>query len=74
MAVTCCTTMTAGFTIIKGVITVLIITFRKTGEDITRSAIANITNSIIAIILSPGTNIRDTPDNPQKRKNGRNET
>jgi hypothetical protein len=73
-AVTCTTTMMAGFTFIKVVSTVFIITFRKTSEDITRSDIANITNSIIAIILSRGTNIRDTPGTPQDRKNGGNET
>jgi hypothetical protein len=66
--------MMVGFTFIKAVITVLIITFRKTCEGITRSAIANITNSIIAIILSRGTNIRDTPGAPQERKNGGIET
>jgi hypothetical protein len=64
----------AGFTFIKAVITVFIITFPKTGEDITRSAIANIMNSIIAIILIRGTNIRDTPATLQERKNGGNET
>jgi hypothetical protein len=66
--------MMAGFTFIKVVSTVFIITFRKTSEDITRSDIANITNSIIAIILSRGTNIRDIPGTPQERKNGGNET
>jgi predicted ThiF/HesA family dinucleotide-utilizing enzyme len=66
--------MMAGFTFIKAVSTVFIITFRKTSEDITRSAIANITNSIIAIILSRGTNIPDTQGIPQERKNGGTET
>lgn len=70
----CCTAMMAGFTFIKVVITVLIMTFRKMREDITRSVIANIMNSIIAIILRRETNIRDTPDNPREGKNGGNET
>jgi hypothetical protein len=65
--------MMAGFTFIKAVSTVFIITFRKTSEDITRSAIANITNSIIAIILIRGTNIRGTQGTPQEGKNGRDE-
>jgi hypothetical protein len=66
--------MMVGFTFFKAVITVLIITFRKTCEDLTRSAIANITNSFIVNILSRGTNIRDTPGTPQEKKNGGNET
>jgi len=73
-ALTCTITMMAGFTFIKVVSTVFIITFRKTCEDITRSAIANITNSIIGNILTRGTNIRDTQGTPQERKNGGNET
>ena len=57
-----------------GVRTVLIITLRKRSEDITTSATANITNSIIAIILINGTNIPGIPSNPQDRKIGGNET
>jgi hypothetical protein len=64
----------AGFTFTKPVITVLIIPFRKMCEEITMSDIANIMSSIIVIILSPGTNIRDTLDTPQERKNGGIET
>ena len=64
----------AGFTFMVAVDTVFIITLRKTSGDITTSATANITNSIIAIILTRGTNIRDTPGTPQDRKNGGNET
>ncbi len=67
------TTMMAGFTFIKAVITVFIITYRKTSKDITRSNIANITNRIIAITLIHGTDIRDTPDTLQEGKNGGNE-
>jgi hypothetical protein len=37
------------------------------------SAIANITNNIIAITLTRGTNIRDTPASSPEWKNGRNE-
>ena len=66
--------MTAGYTFIKAVITNLIIMFRNSCKDLTRNAIANITNSIIAIILVRGTNIRDTPGTPREWKNGRNET
>lgn len=54
--------------------TVLVITLRKRSEDITTSATANITNSIIAIILTNGTNIRGIPSNPQDGKIGGNET
>jgi hypothetical protein len=38
--------------------TVFIITLRKTSEDITGRAIANITSIIIAIVLTCGANIR----------------
>jgi hypothetical protein len=68
------TTIMVGFTIIMGACTVLIITLRKRSEDITTSATANITNSIIAIILTNGTNIPVIPGNPQDRKIGGNET
>jgi hypothetical protein len=64
------TTMMAGFTFMRVVRTVFIITLRKTSEDITTSAIANITNSTIVNILTRRTNIRDTPATPQDRKNG----
>ena len=67
------TTITAGFTIMMEARTVLVITLRKTSEDITTSATANITNSIIAIILTNGTNIPGIPGNPQDRKIGGNE-
>jgi len=62
------------FTVMIAVRTVLIITLRKRSEDITTSAIANITNSIIEIILTDGTNIPGIPGNPQDRKIGGNET
>jgi hypothetical protein len=68
------TTIMAGFTVIMGACIVLIITLRKRSEDTTTSATANITNSIIAIILTNGTNIRGIPSNPQDRKIGGNET
>ena len=45
---------------------------QDTSEDITRSATAIITNSIIAIVLTRGANIRDTPGNPEDRKIGWN--
>jgi hypothetical protein len=64
----------AGFTIMMAARTVFTITLRKISEDITTSATANITNSIIAIILTNGTNIRGIPSNPQDRKKGGNET
>jgi len=57
-----------------GARTVLIITLRKRSEDITTSATEKITNSIIAIILTNGTNIPGIPGNPQDRKIGGNET
>jgi hypothetical protein len=63
--------MMAGFTFTKVVSSVFIIMFRKSSEDITRSVIANTTNSIIEIILSRGINIRDIPGTPQESKNGR---
>jgi hypothetical protein len=66
--------MMVEFTIIKAVISVLIITFRKTCEEITRSGTEKIANSIIAIILTGGTNIRNTLGHPQDIKVGRNET
>jgi len=68
------TIMMAGFTFIKVVSTVFIMTFRQTSEDITRSPIANITNSIIENILTLGTNIRDTQGTPQEKRNGGNKT
>jgi len=68
------TTMMAGFTFIKVVSTVFIMTFRQTSEDIMRSPIANITNSIIENILTLGTNIRDTQGTPQEKRNGGNKT
>ncbi len=68
------TTMMAGFTFIKVVSTVFIMTFRQTSEDITRSPTANITNSIIENILTLGTNIRDTQGTPQEKRNGGNKT
>ncbi len=64
----------AGSTSMMAVRSVFIITFRKTSEDITRSTIEKITNSIIAIIVTGRTNIRDTPGNPRERKTGGNET
>jgi hypothetical protein len=64
----------AGFTFMKAVRTVFIITLRRISEDITTSATANITNSIIVNILNRRTNIRDTPGTPQGRKNGGIET
>jgi len=51
----------ANFAVMMAVRTVFIITLRKTNEGITRSATANITNSIIAIALTRGTNIRNSP-------------
>jgi hypothetical protein len=68
------TTIMVGFTIMIEARTVLVITFRKRSEDITTSATANITNSIIAIILNNGTNIRGIQSNPQDSKIGGNET
>jgi len=68
------TTIMGGFTITVEARTVLVITLRKRSEDITTSATANITNSIIAIILTNGTNIPGIPGNPQDRKVGGNET
>ncbi|OGQ00153.1 MAG: hypothetical protein A2026_16350 [Deltaproteobacteria bacterium RBG_19FT_COMBO_46_12] len=73
-AMTSTTTMMAGFTFIKVVSTVFIMTFRQTSEDITRSPIANITNSIIENILTLGTNIQDTQGTPQEKRNGGNKT
>jgi len=70
----CTTTIMVGFTFMMAVHTVLIITLRKTSEDITTSAIVDISNSIIAIILTRGTSIRAIPDNPQDMKNGGIET
>ena len=52
--------------------TVFTIMLRKTSEDITRIATAIIANSIIAIVLTRGANIRDTPGNTKDRKIGRN--
>ncbi len=45
---------------------------KMTSEDITRGAAAIITNNIIAIVLTRGGNIRDTPGNPEDRKIGCN--
>ena len=70
----CTTTIMAGFTFMRAVRTVFIITLPKTSEDITTGATANITNSTIVNILSRGTNIPDTPGTPQDRKNGGIET
>jgi hypothetical protein len=67
------TTMMAGFTIMIEARTVLVITLRKRSEDITTSATAKTTNSIIAIILTNGTNIRGIPSNAQDMKIGGNE-
>ena len=72
--VTCCTTMMVDFTFIKAVISVLIITFRKTCEEITRSGTEKIVNSIIAIILTGGTNIRNTLGHPGDLTIGSDET
>jgi hypothetical protein len=66
--------MMAGFTFMRAVRTVFIITLHKTSDDITTSATANITNSIIVNILTRRTNIRDTPGTPQDRKIGGIET
>ena len=68
------TTIMAGFTIMMDARTVLIITPRKRSEDITTSATAKITNSIIAIILTNRTNIRGIPSNLQDMKIGGSET
>ena len=68
------TTIMAGFTIIVGAYTVLAITLHKRSEDITTSATANITKSMIAIILTNGTNVQGIPSNPQDMKIGGNET
>jgi hypothetical protein len=68
------TTIMGGFTFMRAVRTVFIITLHKTSEDSTTSATANITNSIIANILSRRTNIPDTPGTTQDRKNGGIET
>jgi hypothetical protein len=46
---------------------------RKTNEHITTSSTPEIASSIIAIILTGGTNIRNTPGHPQDRKIGGNE-
>jgi hypothetical protein len=73
-AVGCITTMMAGFTFIRAVRSVFIITLRKTCEEITKSTTAKIANSIIAIIINGGTNIRDTPGHHRERKIGGNET
>jgi hypothetical protein len=67
------TTIMAGSTSMMAVHSVFIITFRKTSEDITRSATAQIATSIIAIIITGRTNIRDTPGNPRERKIGGND-
>jgi hypothetical protein len=64
----------AGFTFMMAKRIVFIIMLRKNSEDNTRSAIANITNSIITIILTRGNNIRATPGTPQDKKIGGNET
>jgi hypothetical protein len=66
--------MMADFTVMIEARTVLVITLRKRSEDITTSATAKITNSIIAMILTNGTNIRGIPRNPQDMKIGDNET
>jgi len=68
------TIIVAGFTFIVGPRTVLVITLRKRSEDITTSATANITNSIIANILTNGTNVEGIPSNPQGMKIEGNET
>jgi hypothetical protein len=68
------TTIMADFTIIVEARIVLVITLRKRSEDITTSATANIGNSIIAIILTNGTNIRGIQSNPQDMRIGENET
>jgi hypothetical protein len=68
------TTIMAGFTSMIAVRSVFIKTFRKPSEVITKSATAKIANSIIAIIITGGTNIQDTPGHPRERKIGGNET
>jgi len=68
------TTIMGGFTITMEVRTILVITLRKRSEDITMSATANITKSIIATILTNGTNIRGIPSNPRDMKIGGIET
>ena len=73
-ALSCTTTMMVGFTFIKAVISVFIITFRKTCEEITRSSTEKIANSMIAIILTGGANIGNTLGHPRDRKLGGNET
>jgi hypothetical protein len=62
------TTIVVGFTFIEEARTILVITLRKRGGDITTSATTNITNSIIANILTNGTNIGGIPNNPQDMK------
>jgi hypothetical protein len=68
------TTIMVGFTITMAVRSVFIMTLRKTNEHITTSSTAKIANSIIAIILSGETNIRNTPGHPRDRKIRGNET
>lgn len=68
------TIIVVGFTFIVEAPTVLVIMPRQRSEDIMTSATANITNSIIANILTNGTNIGGIPNNPQDMKRGGNET
>jgi len=60
------------FAVMMAVRTILIITLRKTSEDITRRATTNITNSIFPVVLIHVANILDTPGNPEDRKVGWN--
>ena len=62
------TTIMVDFIHMMAVCSISIVTLRKTDEHITT------TNSIIAIILSGGTNILDTPGHPRDREIVGNET
>jgi len=68
------TTIMGGSTIIVEGRTVLVITLPERSEDITTTGTANITKTIIANILTNGTNIGDIPGNPQDMKIGGIET
>ena len=62
------TTVMVGFIHMMAVCSISIMTLRKTDERITTM------NSLIAIILPGGTNIRDAPGHPRDREIVGNET
>ncbi len=68
------TTIMGGFIFMMVVHTVFIIILNKTSEDITTNATKKIMKSIVANILTNGTNIGGIPSNPQDMKIGGNVT